>query len=182
MVEDYSVQLAQPEHLPLLPEIEREAWSLFRGWDVPMGGPDVAVALADLRAAQAAGLLWVALSPEHEPVGFALVERDGAHLHLKELDVHPQHGRTGLGTALVEAVCSWGREAGCREITLTTFRGIPWNEPWYARLGFEVLGGAELTVQLRRILEEEATRGLDPDRRVAMRMQLGPGARDSCKE
>ena len=101
------------------------------------------------QAAQAAGLLWVALSPQRHPVGFALVEREGLQLHLEELDVHPQHGRRGIGGALVETVCAWARDCGYAEITLTTYRDIPWNGPFYAKLGFKVLGAAELTPALR---------------------------------
>jgi hypothetical protein len=42
------------------------------------------------------------------PVGFALVEMVADDLpHCEELDVDPSHGRGGLSTALVRAVCEW---------------------------------------------------------------------------
>jgi GNAT superfamily N-acetyltransferase len=136
---------------------------------------DEVTPLEEFQAAQAAGLLWVALSSQGHPVGFALVEREGLQLHLEELDVHPQHGRRGIGRALVDAVCAAARDRGYTEITLTTCRDIPWNGPFYAKLGFKILGAAELTPTLRERVEEEAGRGLDAALRVVMCKALGSG-------
>lgn len=74
------------------------------------------------------------------PVGFALVEMlTGNEPHLEEIDVHPAHGRRGVGSALVRTVCEWATRSGFRDITLTTFRDVAWNMPFYARLGFAEL-------------------------------------------
>jgi len=175
MEASYSIELAQSEYLHKLSEIEQQAASLFRGWDVPQSVLEEVTPLEEFQAVQEAGLLWVALSPQRQPVGFALVEREGLQLHLEELDVHPQHGRRGIGRALVETVCAWARDHGYAEITLTTYRDIPWNGPFYAKLGFTVVGAAELTPTLRERVEAEAARGLDPALRVVMRKVLGTG-------
>jgi GNAT superfamily N-acetyltransferase len=169
----YTIVLAQPEHLHPLPAIEQQAASLFRGWNVPDAVIEDTTPLEEFQAAQAAGLLWVVLSPQLHPVGFALVEREGTWLHLEEIDVHPLHGRCGIGAALVETVCIWARDCGYAQITLTTYRDIPWNAPFYARLGFEILGVDELTPELRERRESEAVLGLDMDRRVVMCKALG---------
>lgn len=132
--------------------------------------------LEDFRSAQESGLLWVARDPAGTPVGFALVEWLDGEPHLDEIDVHPAHGRRGLGRALVAAVLDWAREAGQRGITLTTFRDVPWNAPFYASLGFRELAPPELGPGLAAALRDEAARGLDPARRVAMRCALrAPG-------
>ncbi len=175
MEAQYSIERAQPEHLHTLPEIEQQAAALFEGWNVPKSVLEDSTPLEDFATAQAAGLLWVAVSPQHQPVGFALVERADAVLHLEELDVHPLHGQRGVGTALVQAVCAWAHEQGYREITLTTYRDIPWNGPFYGRLGFVTLKGAELSRELQARVKTEAERGLDPERRVVMRKVLGAG-------
>ncbi len=47
---------------------------------------------------------------------------------------------------------------------LTTFRDVPWNMPFYARLGFDEVAPNELTPALRAVLADEARRGLDPAR------------------
>ena len=123
----------------------------------------------DLREAQAAGRLWIALAGD-TPVGFAHVEVLGSGVaHLEEIDVHPDHGRRGLGCRLVEAVCEWAARSGYREVTLTTFREVPWNMPFYARLGFEEVPTRELSADLVAVVADETRRGLDPTRRVVMR-------------
>ena len=94
--------------------------------------------------------------------------------HLAEIDVLPAHGRRGLGTRLVEEVCHWAASAGYESVTLTTFRDVPWNMPFYERLGFRVVAGAGRSAALRAIVEDETRRGLDPSRRVAMEWPCGP--------
>jgi GNAT superfamily N-acetyltransferase len=96
-------------------------------------------------------------------VGFAMTEPLGEALHLEQLSVDPAFGRRGIGAALVEHVCA---AAGGRDVTLTTFRDVPWNMPFYERLGFiEAMPPSDA---LRRRIEEEAAAGLDPSSRVAM--------------
>ena len=164
---EYTIAIARRQDVPLLAGIERAAGQLLRGV-APQSVLDETTGEADLREAQAGGRLWVALFGD-TPVGFALVEMLATDLpHLEEVDVRPDHARRGLGTALVQAVCEWARRSRYSQITLTTFRAVPWNEPFYARLGFEELPAGELGPQLVAIVADETRRGLDPDRRVVM--------------
>ncbi|MGH0028944.1 MAG: GNAT family N-acetyltransferase [Myxococcota bacterium] len=167
---------ARPEHVACLPAIERAAGSRFR--EVEFLDDDVGegdeTSLEEFHEAQRAGQLWVALCDD-AVVGFALAHRHGDRAHLEEVDVHPDHGRRGLGARLVRAVCDWARGAGFAELTLTTFREVPWNAPFYRGQGFEEIPDAELPTELREIVEEEALRGLDPERRVVMRWPARKG-------
>jgi hypothetical protein len=54
-------------------------------------------------------------------------------------------------------------------LTLTTFRDVPWNAPYYARLGFVMLGPAELGPELRDLIERETISIPSDAARVAMR-------------
>ena len=164
----YIITEARPTDLPLLAAVERDAARLLVGH-----APETVLAettsLEDLESAQRQGHLWVALADDL-PVGFAharLLE-PGA-IHLEEVDVRPEHGRRGLGRGLVEAVSAWAKAAGYRCVTLTTFRDVRWNMPFYVGLGFEVIPPHELSPALRAVLQDETRRGLDPARRVAMR-------------
>ena len=56
-----------------------------------------------------------------------------------------------------------------RAVTLTTFRAVPWNGPYYRSLGFTVVAPAPGT-HLFQALAEESARGL-PDR-CAMKLAL----------
>lgn len=103
-----------------------------------------------------------------------MIERDA--LHLEEIDVHPDHGRRGLGTQLVELVCGWAASHGYQSVTLTTFRDVPWDMPFYSRLGFGVVPAEELSVALHRLVDDETRRGLDPVRRVVMRRLFVPSS------
>ena len=102
-------------------------------------------------------------------MAFALFEPLGEGLHLEEVDVHPDHGRQGLGARLIDAGAARARELGLREITLTTFREIPWNAPYYERIGFRVLARTDWSGALVAQVAEEARGGLDPEKRVVMR-------------
>ena len=73
---------------------------------------------------------------------------------------------------LVMAVCDWAAAKGHEAITLTTFRDIPWNMPFYASLGFTVVPPEALTLALASLVYEESHRGLDPALRVVMRRVL----------
>jgi len=171
MSTDYVVRLAGPEHVDQLPGIEREAATRF-GDSLPESVLSHVTPVDDLAAAQQAGLLWVALEPAGVPVGFAVASANGRRVHLEELDVLPAHGRKGVGSALVEAVEDYALKCDCAEITLTTFRDVPWNAPFYALVGFEAIPEQELDAELVRRLSDEAALGLERSRRVAMRKPL----------
>jgi len=110
------------------------------------------------------------------PVGFACVEVVDGNALLWQLSVHPDAGRRGLGSALVEAVCDWARERGHGAVVLTTYRDVLWNAPFYARLGFEVVPEADLTPGLAAIRRHEQEIGDDDyGPRVAMRRLVETG-------
>lgn len=167
-----AVRRAREADLPALPGIERAAARLFLPYLAGLGLDQTllesAKPLEDLRQGLEEGLLWVAVDGADVPVGFALaIEMDG-RLHLEEMDVHPEHGRRGLGTALVAAVCTAATGRRDPRVTLSTFREVPWNAPFYARLGFRPLEEPERTPHLRQLRDEEIRRGLLPAARVMM--------------
>ena len=167
----YTIALARPQDLDTLPSIELAALTLFDGHGLD-DIPALVTGEAELRKAQEMGHLWVALAND-VAVGFAQIKVIEANtVHLDELDVHPEHGRRGLGRMLVMAVCDWAEAKGYEAITLTTFREIPWNMPFYASLGFTVVPPEALTLALASIVHEEGRRGLDPALRVVMRRAL----------
>jgi GNAT superfamily N-acetyltransferase len=168
MLRMYKIMKARPEDISSLPVIELAAAKLLLGY-APKKVLEETTSQDELHHAQRLGLLWLAVH-EDRPVGFAHVKLIEANaVHLQEIDVHPEHGRRGLGTNLIREVCSWAANTGFSSITLTTFRTVPWNMPWYLRLGFEAVSPDELGPALLSILREEELRGLDPKTRVAMR-------------
>ncbi len=179
----YAIRLARPHDLGAIPAIEIAAAQLLDGF-APASVLNETTTDVELQKALRDGHLWVVLA-EERPVGFAhVVTIAPDSVHLEEIDVHPDHGRRGLGTRLVTHVCDWAAAASFASVTLTTFRDVPWNMPFYARLGFEVVPLAELSLALVRVVAAEARRGLDPARRVVMRRRLTPDSaapRDSSR-
>lgn len=177
----YEITMARPGDLPMLPSIELAAARLLAGH-----APECVLAETtsqdEFEDARRHGLLWVARGND-VPVGFAHVTvLESGAAHLEEIDVHPDHGRRGIGARLVSAVCEWAARERYESVTLTTFRDVPWNMPFYERLGFRLISSSELSAALRSILQDEARRGLDPARRVAMRRTVGARPQRGCSE
>ena len=80
---------------------------------------------------------------------------DGA-AHIEQVSVHPDHARKGLGGALIEHAASWARARDLDSLTLTTYVAVPWNGPYYERLGFRRRTTDEETPGLRAIREARA--------------------------
>jgi GNAT superfamily N-acetyltransferase len=166
----YAIEPAQPEHVPQLATIERAAARLFPPAVIPAQLGDEVVPVEVLAQAQEQGWLWVALDPGGSPVGFALARPTGEAVFLVEVDVHPEHGRKGLGRALVGAVVAQAQAEGYAAVTLTTFAHLPWNAPFYESVGFRRLQASEHSADLAGELAEEKRKGLTE--RVAMRLEL----------
>jgi ribosomal protein S18 acetylase RimI-like enzyme len=116
-------------------------------------------------------LVWVAVDADRL-VGFAVCEVFDDALHLWELAVrHEAQGR-GAGRALVATAIAEARARRLPGVTLTTFRDIPWNAPFYARSGFRELAAEELNPRLTEVRAREAEHGLDISQRCAMRLEL----------
>ena len=168
LIDDYTILPATLEHVGALPEVERRAGARF-GSSVPARILERTIPLSVLEDAQRAGRLWVAVAPDGAPVGFALADCVAGRAHLEELDVLPEHGRRGIGAALVSAVEQWAVSQGFTELTLTTYVDLPWNASYYSKLGFEPVDAGDLDVGMLQQLADEDALGLERDRRVMMR-------------
>ena len=157
------LRLAEKGDLLCLQAIEHAADRLFPPGRLP--DPDDVMPLAELAKAQDDGLLWVA-ALEGAIAGFAVSQVSGDLLHLAEMAVHPDYGRCGIGTQLLTAVIQQAVDRNLSGVTLTTFRDIPWNAPFYEKRGFRILSSSELTPMLRDILTQEKRLGME--NRVAM--------------
>ncbi len=165
-----TVRPTRPGDVTALPAIEHAAGERFR--DYPelawLAEGDVISAEQHLGYAER-GLSWLALANEL-PVGFILAETHVSSLFIVELSVHLDWQGKGIGRRLIACVADQARKRGLASLTLTTFRDVPWNAPFYARLGFEMI--TTLTPELREKREEETAHGLAYDARCAMRLPL----------
>lgn len=168
----YTLRRARPEELGALPDVEHLAAQQFLHSPHPSAAGLPVQPLEQLREYQRQGGVWVAVTKEGTVAAFALgKEVDGA-LFIAEADVHPAHARQGLGASLFGLLGQWARARGYPALLLTTFRDVPWNAPYYQRLGFRILQEEEVGPGLRAIRVHETQLGLAPESRVCMRLAL----------
>lgn len=152
-------------------EVERNAAALLLGH----GGYDLfamhSLSTENLRDGVVNGILRVA-EVDGEVVGFALCGQVDGHAHLFEMDVVPEHGRCGIGSALLESVCDEAAARGFSAITLTTLRDVAWNAPFYAARGFGEIDEAQWGMQLAHVVARERMLGFPMGFRVVMRRPL----------
>jgi GNAT superfamily N-acetyltransferase len=164
------IRATAPDDVTALPAIERAAGARFRDDPTLAWLADGEVISAEQHLAYAErGLSWLALA-DTRPVGFILAEAHSSSLFIVELSVDLDWQGKGIGRQLIACAADHARERGLASLTLTTFRNVPWNAPFYARLGFEYV--TELTPELRQKREEETAHGLAFDSRCAMRLPL----------
>lgn len=166
------IRAARSDELEKLRELERAAGSIFRELGMDAIADDEPPSTATLAVLQAAGRVWVATDDGDEPVAYLLVQVIDARAHIEQVSVDPRAARQGLGRALIETAASWAREHGFKALTLTTYRDVPWNRPYYERLGFQIVDDAHITPGLRRLRAQEAAAGLDRWPRVVMHRSL----------
>jgi GNAT superfamily N-acetyltransferase len=105
-------------------------------------------------------------------IGYLISDLVDGSVHIEQVSVHPGHARRGVGRSLIERTALQAAAFGMSALTLTTFRDVPWNAPYYARLGFRILDEGEWTPGLRAARRREAAHGLDRWPRVCMRRDL----------
>lgn len=178
---DYLIRLAEPSEVKHLPVIERAAAQQYMPYISKLGLTpnqlEDIVSTDFLHQAQQHQHLWVAVLDKCEPpkpLGFVVVDRLVNGFFVVELDVAPDYGRQGIGSALIDQVLHTARDQALATVTLTTFRHVPWTIPFYHRLGFEIVAPADYTPDIRAIVNHEERHGFSRQVRVVMQCQMSP--------
>jgi hypothetical protein len=93
---------------------------------------------------------WVAVDEADVLVAYLTSRVVDGCAHIEQVSVRLSHARRGIGAALIDHLGA--------SVTLTTFREVPWNAPYYARLGFEVVPSAEQGPELGVLSTRERNR------------------------
>ena len=150
-----------------MPEIERAAGRMFERIEgLAHTAAQEPVPVERLERYIARGHCLVAQSAEHA-IGFLVTEPFGRELHVREFSVHPDWQGRGIGAALLRGCMIDARNSGFTAITLTTFDAVPWNAPFYRRMGFVDIAGDDHP-RLAGELAREAEHDMPPDARIAM--------------
>jgi len=169
----YPIRRVRPADLPRLAEIERDSALIFANTPYPWIVEDSAHDPISADIDFAHDPVWVTVDSNDQAIAFAIVHVHSENeIHLHELDVDPRYARQGLGRQLIQTVAAWAKEQGATALTLTTFDDVPWNGPYYTRLGFRTLDPATISPQLLAVRQQEAANGLPIEHRLCMQLDL----------
>jgi len=159
--------------------IEVDAGARFRTVGLDAVADDPPPTAERLLAHIKLGTAWVGAPPGADdesdvPVGYAMASVVDGEGHLDQVSVLGRAQGRGVGAALVRHVLAWSAAEGHPAVTLTTYRDLPWNGPWYVHLGFRAVPGAALGPDLASILIAERPAGLEPPTRIVVRRPADP--------
>jgi GNAT superfamily N-acetyltransferase len=166
------IRAVRRDELETLIAIERDAGRAFAAIGMPEIAADDPGSVAELEAFRTDGLAWVAVDGDDRPVAYLLGTVVDGCAHVEQVSVAPAFAHRGLGARLIDHLAAVAAAEGRPAVTLTTFRDVPWNAPYYARLGFVVVERAEQGPELAALVAEEAQRIPGDAMRVAMRRAL----------
>lgn len=107
-------------------------------------------------------LSWLVEDARGRILGFCYAQELADSLYLAEISSHPAARGMGIGHKLVAHVRKTAADRDLSGVTLTTYRDIPWNAPWYQRQGFIVLEASSLCSELRDIVQHQTALMLLP--------------------
>jgi len=161
------IRTARPSDLPRYAIIERAAAALYAPWGLDAAFEETSTPTARVRAAIERRELIAATNEDDVMIGYALLEIDGAEVHLEELAVEPTVGRRGHGSALLEATVALAAAEKARRVTLVTLDFVPFGKVFYERRGFVSIAREELPSHLQDLLPS-----VGHDGRVAMQRTI----------
>jgi ribosomal protein S18 acetylase RimI-like enzyme len=165
-MESPCIRAAVPADIPLLGPIEAAADLLF----IEAGHPEFSGVISDSDAATGVAEGRITVAEDRGTVlGWVHVGRLAGELCVEQISVHPDHQRRGIGSLLMRHVMAQARDANEDSIILDTQSDVPWNRPWYERLGFEVVPPEEWTLEMTNVATRQAAGGMDWGTRVFMR-------------
>jgi N-acetylglutamate synthase-like GNAT family acetyltransferase len=154
---------ASPDDTDRLQALEQQAAVRFRSLGLN------AVAEADplpqqwlVEAALAGRLLMLETLERSQAIGLVMWRPLAGWLLIEELDIHPEWAGRRLGRALIARALQQAREQQLAGLVLTTFRLVPWNAPYYMRLGFAEWDPEGAPKEFVEILQTETEKFSEP--------------------
>ncbi|BCP53236.1 N-acetyltransferase GCN5 [Kaistia sp. 32K] len=167
-----AIRPVRPDDAPALRAVERDAGQRFRSVGLKAIADNEPTSEAFIAAILAHGVAFCAVDSEDAPIGFVLAGRLDHALHIYEVSVATPFGGQGIGRSLVAAAEQAARESGIHALTLATFRDVPWNRPFYERLGFVEVETIDWTPAFHLLHAAERLSGLPIERRLFMRKEI----------
>ncbi|HEY9236408.1 MULTISPECIES: GNAT family N-acetyltransferase [Phenylobacterium] len=163
------IRPARPVEIGRVRDIERMSATRFLGTDLASIADDEPTDADTLARRIAEGGLLVA-EEAGVPVAFVMFREVESCAYVEQIDVLPSHAGRAIGAGLLDVVSALARDRGFLALTLSTFREVPFNAPYYRRLGFVEV--SDLTPAMADIRREHEARGLDETARLFMRRDV----------
>jgi GNAT superfamily N-acetyltransferase len=160
------------DELEALRSIERDAGRAFAAIGMAEIAADEPPSLVELESHRAGGRAWVAVDTPDRPIAYLISSIVDGCAHIDQVSVASAHARRGVGAALIEHLAVIARAEGRPALSLTAFRDVPWNAPYYERLGFAVVEPAEQGPELAALVRRESAAIPGDAPRVALRRPL----------
>ena len=166
---DYLIRFATDEDFKHLPAVEDAAGDVYAeiGYDdiaaMPATPADEYPLIVKKR-----GWVLVAETDAKEIIGYCAVEHSPDGIYIKELSVHKDHAKQGIGSALLKKTIERATELNYSCAFLLTFKEVTFNAPYYRRFGFGFLEDLTLYPDIQKRAEAEKETPLWKYGRVAM--------------
>lgn len=164
----YFYRKGQYQELEALASVERSAAEKYRLFGQGHLIDGSTMPYDRLKAMFKEGHVWVALDI-YGPIGYVCGENIDGSFHVAEISVAYEFQGVGIGKKLMNTMIEDVIKERFRSITLTTFRDIFWNAPWYTKFGFYEVNPKLVGGSFENLLEEEEI-NLRLDRRFRLLM------------
>jgi GNAT superfamily N-acetyltransferase len=162
------IRVAEARDFAAMAEIEWAAGEQFRALGMDSIADDEPPSSTDLSLSLSQGPCWVWVDESDLAIAYLVSFRMGDRLFIEQVTVHPDFSRRGIGASLIAAAGERAETDGMVGLPLTTFADVPWNAPYYERLGFRVIPESQWSSAMRLRVLAEAAHGLDTWPRVVM--------------
>ncbi|TVY16475.1 Acetyltransferase [Lachnellula arida] len=171
-VSRFGIRRARSSDISLLESVERSAAQIFRTVNLGFLADGPTLDPAVLSGMAKSNHLWIAVNDWDQPIGFLGGENFEGNFHLVEVSVAQDFQGRGVGKALMSNMMEQVRREGYKTITLTTYRDVPWNGYWYAKMGFVEVYAQAMGRKYLDIMVQEGKQGLDQASRCVMMKAL----------
>jgi GNAT superfamily N-acetyltransferase len=170
-----SIRSARFDDVLALHQVEKAAWKMLRDFGIaPVPDKEPSTSGLDVPGVFEEGTwTWVVTDDADWAVGFVIVRPIDGDAYVEQLCVDPTHAHRRFGSALLDTATDWAELKGLSSLILSTFAKVPWNAPYYERLGFVVLSEADVTEGIRRVRAQERLWPAEWER-VVMRRPVEP--------
>lgn len=137
----YALREATENDTKTLTAIELDAVALFKAVPELADLGETHASPDQLSTWLSSGRIYIA-EDNGKQVGFVAAVTMDTTLYIAEISTVQEYQGKGVGTTLIAAVLDWARELSAAtgskpRVSLTTYREITWNAPYYRKRGFK---------------------------------------------